>query len=282
MNAPHLDDEFLSASLDGELAATDADHLAGCAVCAARRDGLAEARAALQTAPVEPVDELTRRRILTTALEGAGFDGRRQRTWSRRPALAGGVAAVLLAFLAAVPFLTGDDSSPEATTAALELAGGEFLGHLGDLSDPSVLSARLGGQESRARPEVAEADDAASGSVAADTAAPSSAAEAPPAAPALGGQGETSGRYSTTARSATDSTASGAGGDGGDGDGWAAADVCARRLAAGEAHGARLVAVATGTYRDARAVVAVFDEGDGRFAYVSSRDGCRLLTRYRV
>ena len=54
MNASHLDDEALSASLDGVLGdAAGQMHLAGCATCMARRDQLAGARTALAGAPVE-------------------------------------------------------------------------------------------------------------------------------------------------------------------------------------------------------------------------------------
>jgi hypothetical protein len=41
MNVPHLDDEALSAALDGEATAAEQDHLATCAHCRARCDDLA-------------------------------------------------------------------------------------------------------------------------------------------------------------------------------------------------------------------------------------------------
>lgn len=275
MDAPHLDDDLLSASVDGQAGAAAGDHLAGCAACAARRDRLAEARATLRAAPVEALDEVTRRRLLAAATSGSAVPVERWRRWHRRPILAGGVAAVLLAVLAAVPFLTGDDSTDTtAATAALELAGGEFLGDLGELSDPSVLAARLGRRSTLALPEAT--------SEAGDTARASEAAPAAPA-PASGPPDEVSGEFSATSGAAAEPMRedSGARAAPGDSDRMVA-DACARSLASGKARGGALVAVATGTYRGEPAVVAVFDGADGRVAYVASPEGCRLLTRYRV
>lgn len=275
MDTPHLHDEVLSASVDGEADAAARDHLAGCAACVTRRDRLAETRATLRAAPVEPVDEVTRRRILAAATSGPVVAAGRRQAWHRRPILAGGVAAVLLALLAAVPFLTGDDSAgTTAGTTALELAGGEFLGDLGELSDPSALTARLGRRSTLALPEAASEADAAA-----------RAAQAPPAAPApvAGGQDEISEGYSATSGATADAVGEDAGtGASPEGDDRTVADACARGLASGEARGAALVAVATGTYRGQPAVVAVFDGADGRIAYIASPEGCRLLTRYRV
>src|SRR5919198_5049063 len=102
----HLDDEALSATLDAPEDSEEAmpTHLAGCAECAQRRRQLAAARAALATAPVEPLDELTRRRLLSRAVaQSTGEAPSRQRL--RHPALAGGIAAAIFAVLMAVPFL---------------------------------------------------------------------------------------------------------------------------------------------------------------------------------
>jgi hypothetical protein len=291
MDTSHLDDDALSASLDDALEdAAGQSHLAGCAICAARRDQLAAARSALAAAPVEPVDELTRRRLVTTALAEAGPAAHRK-AWYQRPALAGGVAAVLLALIAAVPFVTGGDNSgdQQAATAALDRAGSEFLGDLGDLSDPSALRERFGAQRSLALSEEAKATgeaDAAGGSGAAE--APKAATAPPlapvsgrpakpvPAAPTAGAATDTAAEpYAQSNQSARDEAAGG-------GLDRTVAEACARTLAGDVAQGSSLLAVATGTYHDTPAVVAVFSGERGTTAYVAARDGCRLLIRYQV
>ncbi|MGH9005523.1 MAG: hypothetical protein ACRDYV_20550, partial [Acidimicrobiia bacterium] len=91
METSHLDDDALSASLDGR--PDDAGgqrHLAGCDICTARRVQLDAARSALAEAPVERVDELTRRRLIGAALEAFGPGVARERPRYQRPALAGG------------------------------------------------------------------------------------------------------------------------------------------------------------------------------------------------
>ncbi len=289
MDASHLDDDALSASLDDALEdAAGQTHLTGCATCSARREQLAAARSALAGAPVEPVDELTRRRLLAAALAEAGPALAPRRPWYQRPALAGGVAAALLALFASVPFVTGRDSSSneEAATASLEAAASQFLGDLGDLSDPAVLRERFGAQRSLALLDEAHAKtatggaNAGSGSVAEAPEALSSPSplspvagrpsSAPPAAPAPGPAADTAAqRYGNGESDAggLDRTV---------------ADACARTLGDGPARGSVLRAVATGTYQGTPAVVAVFEGERGTTAYVASRDGCRLLTRYQV
>jgi hypothetical protein len=288
MDASHLDDDAISASLDGALPdAAGQSHLAGCAVCTARRDELGAARSALAGAPVEPVDDLTRRRMVATALEAFG-PVVRARPWYQRPALAGGVAAVLLALFAAVPFVTGDDSTDggEQATAALEAAGGEFLGDLGDLSDPAVLRGRFATRRTTTlSEESAERSDdtgagAATGSV---EAGKSPGAPAPPQSPASAEP------FATASPMAADSAAQNQGGSGPAArDGRAGgldrtvADACARTLAEGPAWGSTLVAVGTGTFEGDPAVVAVFEGAGGTTAFVASRDGCRVLSRFTL
>jgi len=284
MDISHLDDDALSASLDGDLEdAAGQSHLAGCATCSARRHRLAAARAALAAAPVEPVDELTRRRLVAAALEAAGPAGGRQ-AWYQRPALAGGVAAALLALLAAVPFVTGDRTSgngDEAAGTSLETAGGEFLGDLGDLSDPTALRERFGTRSRalRAQPETAVAADSAAGSEAGST----PKAAAPPQAPVAGQSPEeaplAADATAETYADGNQTTANQAGGAGLD---RTVADACARTLAGGPAQGSSLLAVATGMYEGTPAVVAVFEDGAGTTAYVATRQGCRLLASYQV
>ena len=285
MDTSHLDDDALSASLDGTLEdGAGRSHLDGCAVCSARRDQLEAARTALASASVEPVDELTRRRLVAAALDAAGLVSRRP-AWYQRPALAGGVAAAILALLVAVPFVTGDRQSADhagSDTAALELAGGEFLGDLGDLSDPAALRERFGAQRSLAFSNETQASGGANSAPGAAT------KSAPPQAPVAGTPAVEA--HSPSPQPASDSAAESspqldatAGGEA-DRAGLdrTVADACARTLAEGPARGANLLAVATGTYQGSPAVVAVFADGDATTAYVAARDGCKLLTRYQI
>jgi hypothetical protein len=288
MDTSHLDDDALSAALDGALEdAADQSHLAGCAACSARRHQLAMARSALAAAPVEPVDELTRHRLVATALAEADPAARR-RAWYQSPALAGGVAAALLALFVAVPFVTGNDNrggNEQAATAALDAAGSEFLGDLGDLSDPSALRDRFAAQRSLALSNEAEASGGAD--TAAGTAAGSAPGEAAPPSPApMAARPEAptaaSAPAADTASEAYATQASKARRQDGAGLDRTVADACARTLAGGPARGSELLAVATGTYQGDPAIVAVFRGKGGNTAYVAARDGCRLLTRYQV
>jgi hypothetical protein len=290
MDASHLDDDALSAALDGSLEdAAGQSHLAGCATCTARRDYLAAARSALAGALVEPVDELTRRRLIAAAVAEAAPAVTRSRPWYQSPALAGGVAAAILALFAAVPFVTGGRSSTgdqESATAALDAAAGEFLGDLGDLSDPAALRGRFSSQRSLALSEESaktageDGAEAGAGTVAGPEAVSSSPAAgrpaAVPAAPPQPGDSSAQTYDYGQGDAATNRDDSGAGLN------RAVADACARTLAGREARGGMLLAVATGTYRGTRAVVAVFGHDDGTTAYVAGRDGCRLLTQYPV
>jgi hypothetical protein len=199
------------------------------------------------------------------------------------------VAAAILALFAAVPFVTGDRSptgDQESATAALDAAAGEFLGDLGDLSDPSALRGRFSSQRSLALSEEAaktaggDGAEAGGGTVAGPEAVSSSpAAGRPAAAPAAPPQPADSSAQTYDygeSDAATNRDGSGAGLD------RAVADACARTLAGREARGRTLLAVATGTYRGTPAVVAVFVHDDGTTAYVAARDGCRVLTQYPV
>ena len=284
MDASHLDDEALSALLDGALPdAAGQSHLAGCVTCAARREELAAARDALAGAPVEPVDEVTRRRMVATALEAFGPAGVHSRPWYQRPALAGGVAAVLLALFVTVPFVTGDDTTGgDEQAASMEAAAGEFLGDLGDVSDPAALRERFG-----ARRTLALKDGEADAGAGAATGGQESA-EAPMAPEATATAGPPYSAPAAAAPSAADSAAQNraeglsardAGTGGLD---RTVANACARTLAEGPASGSTLVAVATGTYEGTPAVVAVFDGAAGTTAFVAARDGCRLLIRFSL
>ena len=194
LDPDHLDDGILSALLDrdpGQARGSTA-HLGACDRCAGRQAELRAARAALAAAPVEALDELTRRRLVAGAL-AAGAGGRagattpetstaigRSRRFQRHPALLGSAAAVLLALLVGIPFVVGGDGDQNDTTlsaqapeAFREESAGSFLGDLGDLTDRDRLRLRLSGA----------AADAALGYSAPQEPGPSPAAGAPAAAP---------------------------------------------------------------------------------------------------
>ncbi|HVM39727.1 MAG TPA: hypothetical protein VM618_02975 [Acidimicrobiia bacterium] len=168
MNQPphHPDDEALSAFLDGSDADGVAAHLSACASCAERFDALGRARAALAAEP-EPLPDLTRRRLVATAIESAGtplasrdaiLPGRARARRSRRllPMLGAAAAAV---FVVGGIVALQDDGGNGADTTALGgssfsegtagggLAAGGGAGvpllELGDLDDPDALREAL-------------------------------------------------------------------------------------------------------------------------------------------
>jgi hypothetical protein len=227
----HLDDGILSALLDGDPAEAGPEvdaHIAACDRCAERRAELAAARAALAGAPVEPLDELTRRRLVAAALR-AGADaavssGRsgpgtsEGSRWARRhPAFVGSAAAVVLAVLVGIPFVVGHGGSQAEKTLsaaapapdAVHQSVGAFLGDLGDLSDQDRLRLRLSGTP-------AAGDTCFSGTAPAEP-GPSPAAGAAPGtpAPALAPvAGGLAGSSSEAARSSSPSTTLGLRGSG--------------------------------------------------------------------
>lgn len=198
----HLDDEALSRYLDAggeeptpDLAGWEA-HLADCRRCAGRLRALDDARGALVQAPVEAVDELTRRRMVGAALASApaaettgaagtagaaGAAGAADRAptdpwWRRRSYQALAAAAAVLVVLAGVSVLAGqdDDDSSLATAEqrrdALAGAGGAaltgdvYVGDLGDLSESDTIRLALGEhEESGGAPSETEAPEAAAG-----------------------------------------------------------------------------------------------------------------------
>lgn len=153
-------DELLSAELDGELDAAAADH--GFSLAEARlrveatpgsqrrRDALRAARDAMT---VEPLDDLTRRRLLGAASAGAPADvgakpapgplelvGRSR--WLR---VAGGIAAAVLLVVAAAAVLSqdfGDDGEDTGSEVAADAGASldlELVPLDSDVSDPDQL-----------------------------------------------------------------------------------------------------------------------------------------------
>lgn len=321
----HLDDETLSAMLDSvageghERAA--AAHLAACDLCAGRQAELRAAQAALATVPVEPLDELTRRRLVAAALqsteEGPAVasgvatlrSAGRGRWLQRHPALIGSVAAVLLGLLVGVPFVVGDGDGSDRTLSAQgpgelsDQSAGTFLGDLGDLADQDGLRLRLSGGESAS--DTYADTPTEPGPSPAGGAAPSGA-PLPAAAPAGGGLAGSSARSAsppadgTTADgsaekaqagspAAADATTTNAEplssgpGAGRDTDrDRADAETCVAVLLDGPARTGRLLRSGVGTYRGRPAVVASFELEGGTVAFVADRSGCAVLDRFAV
>ena len=319
MNATpdHLADEILSALLDGD-AAADANapaveaaaHVRACDRCAGRQGELAAARAALAEAPVEPVDELTRRRLMAAALGAAGeapagdgtvLPARARSRWaSRHTALIGSAAAVVLALLVGVPFVVGDDSksgdadttlAAQAPPGASEESASAYLGDLGDLSDREHLRVRLtSGQPSDTYAYTPMEPGA---SPAAGALSPAPVASPAPLSGGLastttaagkrssGGSGSSAEKAAsapaadaaTTNAQATDDAASRDRAD---------TDACVASLLDGPARGGRLTASGTGTFENRPAIVAVFDLSGGQVAFVADRDGCVVRDRFSV
>lgn len=159
---PHLDDETLSAVLDGT-EAPPGGHLDTCADCRHRLDALRRAAAAV-AAPPPPVPDALRDRHITAALAalppGAAAGGtagaatvavrRARRPWQR---VAIGLAAAAAAAGLVLPLsrLGGDGSDVASNKAAREAAGPTAaaagaaldLGAVDEASLPAALAARL-------------------------------------------------------------------------------------------------------------------------------------------
>lgn len=125
----HLDDEQLSAALDGEGEAETASHLRACAACAARLDGLRRA-VALIGEPVPPPSAVLVDRAVGAALQGTtGAEPttpaavpirRRYLTPPLSWAAAAAAAIAVLVGIAALVGTTGDDGSDMAARPAPE------------------------------------------------------------------------------------------------------------------------------------------------------------------
>ncbi|PLS76577.1 MAG: hypothetical protein CYG61_01305 [Actinobacteria bacterium] len=167
MTVPHLDDEQLSAHLDGEAGADAATHLRSCPQCESRLARLEVVSSRLRGPVPLPPDEV-REAALVAAREawaagraggaaGRGadvvaLDGRR-----RLPRWALPLAAAAAALLVAVPVLSslGDGNERAETTATADNGGsagrdsGEVAGtdggDLGEQSDPAALGLAIRG-----------------------------------------------------------------------------------------------------------------------------------------
>jgi len=143
MNAgPHLDDDALSAHLDGLDAGP---HLAACGECRARLDGLAAAAAAIGAPPAMPTPS-----VIDAAVDRA-LDA--EARGPRRTVLVALAAAVLVVLGVVSAALVGDEERPsDSDTAALsdESTAGQdaagdvaFAEDLGELDDQQELRDRV-------------------------------------------------------------------------------------------------------------------------------------------
>jgi hypothetical protein len=179
MNQEHLDDEALSAAIDGEAEAAALDHVATCPACRSRLEALRAVASAVSTPPVPlPAADVDRAiaAALDTALAPAAPSGGRRglapvvALFQRRPAMAALAAAAVVVLAAGItgavrwggssshpsasvslarpgakPFQsTGAPVSGAGSSGAATLAGPD----LGAQSDPAVVAglvrARIG------------------------------------------------------------------------------------------------------------------------------------------
>ncbi|MDQ3757224.1 MAG: hypothetical protein M3394_05190 [Actinomycetota bacterium] len=147
---PHLDDDALSAHLDGYDDGGAAAHLAGCLPCRARFEALGAAAVAIgEVPPAAPAHDVDIAVAHAIDAESRG---------SRRPLLVALAAAALMVLGIAGVALVGEeerpsqsdtaalsDSSEQRFGATLETANDDaaFGGDLGDLRDPKALSERV-------------------------------------------------------------------------------------------------------------------------------------------
>ena len=322
----HLSDEILSALLDGdpevavEVDGVDvAAHLRACDRCAGRQAELAGARAALAAAPIEPLDELTRRRLVAAALAEADATpaGEAPATTAipigrararRHPALIGSAAAVVLALLVGVPFVLdgGGPGGNETLTAQAPLreSADSFLGDLGDLTDRDHVRLRLSGAVSdtyasppgEAGPSPAAgaptAAPLAGGSPGAGGLAAASTTTISPSAPVAGSRSssrpsdgsDTAAKSSAESQVAADAATANEGFSSDDQAARDRADTdrCVAALLDGPARGGRLIRSGTGTYQGRPAIVASFELSGGTVAFITDRTDCRVLDRFAV
>ncbi|MGQ0520478.1 MAG: hypothetical protein ACT4PX_04895 [Actinomycetota bacterium] len=214
MNSAHLDDEQLSASLDGEGGPAGAAHLAGCEACTRRRAELDAVRRAVaapgpgaaagvadravgaalaawaaeraSTSPGSPPLPTTGDGAATRASSAASGDTPAEVIPLRRrrvPAWALGAAAAVAALLVAVPVLTRDGGGDVEQTAG-SVAGDEATS--AEATGPVIYGGDLGPQDDQlALGRILESALAGAGAQDRTMAAP--AAEADQAAPTAGG-----------------------------------------------------------------------------------------------
>ena len=146
-------DEALNALLDGELAAFAEERglteeaaraqLEAWPDYAARLSGLEQIRGAVQ-APIPPLDDVTRRRLVRGAVDAGperAATPRRSRSWAAITAVAAAGLLVVAGIGVAISSTGGNDDSRSAKSAAAPLQGD--VGNLGDVTSAAALRALL-------------------------------------------------------------------------------------------------------------------------------------------
>lgn len=177
----HLDDEAISAVLDGEADVDEAAHADACDACRARLAALRDV-SVLLAAPVPPADTARRESAISAAISAADDRGGAVVPLHRRrtpPAWLAAAAAVVVA-VGAIALLprSGDDDADtaagrdEATQDTVASDGDEFASEMaatppmvdgGDLGevDPATLQERIEGSFGAQRSGDAVQEDAA-------------------------------------------------------------------------------------------------------------------------
>lgn len=248
MTSAHLDDDAVSALLDGEATAEEAAHAEVCEECGQRLAGFRSAAARIGDAA--PVDQVARERVIAAALEAQVLPLRPRRQ-GLPPWLVGAAAVILLA-LVVVP-LFGDTGGDQDDRVAS-----------GDAAVQDERSAEDG-----AAPEAPAA--APAGGAAADTALGSRAPE-PVAVGHLGEVDGTNVAERVRAALPPPSTPPAAGG---------AAGPCDEALRAGDTGLGNLRMTGTAEVDGRGATIVVYDVGGSDppalRAYVVAGEGCDVL-----
>lgn len=314
-SSDHVTDEDLSALADGVLAVDDAalveDHVGHCPDCSARLAAFGAARDALRRSagdPAESVDDVTRRRMISTAVNApvTGMAARASGPTARTRALA--VAAVALLAVAAVATLrvTSDDenqlASGEGGPSGLPIGADRVGVTDGPLDDPNALASALAAAESGAIVNGIEgSQDFAGGEVADEALAGGRVSQGGGAmivgptttAPSEAGEGKSdaAGAGETTSESVAESippsppaprpaqgTASPSTVRSASPDDLRAIARCYRTVKSPES-GSALTAALTGTYQNAPVIVLGFRSPDKRtLAMILARDSCTIVT----
>lgn len=304
-SSDHVTDEILSAFADGVLAADDAalveNHLGECPDCSARLAAFDAVRAALRRStvePVAPVDEVTRRRMISAALNapGAARAARGSGPTARYRALAVAAVAVLAVAAVATLRVTGGDESQLASgtaeTFGLPIGPERVRITDGALDDPDALAAALAAAEASTSAyasgdeQSGEVYDNVAGDAAGERRAGGStgggAAIISDGAVAQTGESDVAGSGTATSsipapaplrpapqtviRSATP-------------DELRAIARCYRTVKGSATGGGTLTSAVTGTYQNAPVIVLGFRSPDKRtLAMILARDSCTIVS----